>query len=456
MATRTLDLRSAPVLRDGTAPSALIDDGRREVSRRLLTDPEVYELELEHLFAKAWIFLAHESEIAQPLSYVTRHIGEDAVIVSRGADGSISVLLNSCAHRGMPLCRTDRGEGRQFRCPYHGWVFARDGRFLAAPFEKEMYGDSMDKSAYGLRTARVDVHAGFVFATWDDEAPPLADFLGDISWYLDTMFDRTDAGMEVVGAPQRFIVQANWKTASEQWAGDGYHAMTLHQSLTDLGLADYSRGSWAINVSTLGHNLRCSGNPKRFWGASTEGLSLEEQLRALPPPGTTAEMLDEVMRHLSEPQLRILTETPPSVGQLFPNLFVWNTPGLAADGTVSSITRIHTTYPKGPDSLELLSWSLVEREAPAEIRAVAKRTSVLMTGISGFIEQDDAETWPGIQRASRGFIGRSETLKYNAVLGERRPEGWVGGGTVYDGFSKDDPQWNWWLRYRQFMDSAAW
>jgi hypothetical protein len=123
---------------------------------------------------------------------------------------------------------------------------------------------------------------------------------------------------------------------------------------------------------------------------------------------------------------------------------------------VSTIARFHTTVPRGPDQLELISWALAERDAPEDVKALARRTSVLMTGISGFIEQDDAETWPAMTRVAKGVMAREQTLKYGAVLGERRPENWGGGGTVFDGFSKDDIQWSWWVRYDEFMRGAPW
>ena len=51
-------------------------------------------------------------------------------------------------------------------------------------------------------------------------------------------------------------------------------------------------------------------------------------------------------------------------------------------------------------------------------------------------------------------MGAQDTMKYQALQGERKPAGWPGGGTVYAGFSKDDNQWAWWLRWREIM--AAW
>src|SRR5437763_1660539 len=158
--------RSGPVLRDGTPLSELGDPDRYEVSLRLLSDPEVYRLELEHLFARNWIMLGHESEVANPGDYVMRHIGEDPVILTRASDGELHVLLNVCTHRGMMICRAEGGKGTQFRCPYHGFTFTNTGRFLGAPAASEqMWGDT-PKEELGLRKARVETYAGMVFANW--------------------------------------------------------------------------------------------------------------------------------------------------------------------------------------------------------------------------------------------------------------------------------------------------
>src|SRR5579862_6486276 len=102
-----LDTVTSPILSDGTAVSKLIDLERHEVSMRVLSDPEIYDLELKHLFARAWTVLAHESEIPRPNDYVTRYIGEDNVIVVRDKQYKINVLLNVCTHRGMRVCRGD-------------------------------------------------------------------------------------------------------------------------------------------------------------------------------------------------------------------------------------------------------------------------------------------------------------------------------------------------------------
>jgi hypothetical protein len=67
------------------------------------------------------------------------------------------------------------------------------------------------------------------------------------------------------------------------------------------------------------------------------------------------------------------------------------------------------------------------------------------------VEADDAEAWPAQQRSTRGVYGRPEKMRYPGLLGVTKKDGFTGPGLVYSGMSKDDTQWNWWLRYREFM-----
>ncbi|MCU1361253.1 MAG: aromatic ring-hydroxylating dioxygenase subunit alpha, partial [Ilumatobacteraceae bacterium] len=221
MAVHEPDLNASttigPVLADGTPLASLIDLERREVSLRLFSDPEVYEIEQRELFGRAWNIVAHETEIPDVGDYVLRHIAEDPVIVTRDRDGQINVMLNVCTHRGMQVCRSEAGNAQNFKCPYHGWVFGTEGNLLGAPFEREMYGADLDKPNLGLRKAQVDTYGGLVYANWDASAPPLDDFLGEYRYYMDQIFRRLPAGLEAVGAPQRFRVQSNWKAPSEQF-----------------------------------------------------------------------------------------------------------------------------------------------------------------------------------------------------------------------------------------------
>ena len=109
------------------------------------------------------------------------------------------------------------------------------------------------------------------------------------------LFCRTDKGMEVLGPPQRFIVRANWKTAGEQSAADGFHTLTLHRWLGEVGnyskkgegesgSGDLSPEMYGVEVSSPhGHALRCidlARKIRRLTGVDPEQLSVEQKLEA--------------------------------------------------------------------------------------------------------------------------------------------------------------------------------
>src|SRR3546814_12330105 len=100
-----------------------------------------------------------------------------------------------------------------------------------------------------------------------------------------------------------------------------------------------------------------------------------------------------------------------------------------------SATRTDTLFPYT---------TLFRSDASPELREKTRLTTVRNFGISGFIEQDDAEAWQGIQRVAQGPVGRRLTAKYQAQLGIVHPDDFEGGGDVYAGFSRDDAQWAWW------------
>src|SRR5207253_1159249 len=115
------------LLPDGTSIDDLVSIDERWVAARVMTDPDLYELELARIFDRVWVFVGHETEIPNHGDFVTRYIGADPVIVARGADGDVHVTLNVCSHRGATVCRVECGNATTFRCPYHAWVYDNTG-----------------------------------------------------------------------------------------------------------------------------------------------------------------------------------------------------------------------------------------------------------------------------------------------------------------------------------------
>ena len=449
-------------LRDGTSLWDLVDVDAREVSTRVLTDPEIYQIEQERIFGQTWTVVAHESEIPSKGDFVTRHIGEDPVIVSRDSKGDVQVLLNSCTHRGVKVCRAESGNSRQFQCPYHGWAFDGRGGFLGAPIAREqMHGQIRTKAELSLRRAKTANYAGMIFATFNENAEAFDDYLGDIRWYLDLMFDRTDDGLEVLGAPQRFLIPTNWKCPGEQHAGDGFHALTLHSSLLDMFQADAGPDEafqGGLNISWNGHGLRCIDNRKAVYD-SVAALGAENEADPLVklgkvPLGINQDQVRALANRFSPEALRVLADFPPQVGGLFPNMGVFSNPAPLPDGPPAYKMVWHAFVPRGPRQIEFFNWYLVDKKCADEERERISRAATMSFGVSGFVEQDDAEMWPSMTEASSGYYGRKGKLRYQAIGQEGKPAGWPGGAKVYEGFGKDDNQWNWWLRWADLMSRS--
>ena len=111
--------------------------------------PLAYELELDQLLLKSWVYAAHVSELAGPGAFRTLEIGEDSIIVARGEDGELRAFSNSCRHRGARVCNQQDGVARTFVCPYHGWTYGNDGALRGA---REMTGATgFDADNLGLR-----------------------------------------------------------------------------------------------------------------------------------------------------------------------------------------------------------------------------------------------------------------------------------------------------------------
>jgi phenylpropionate dioxygenase-like ring-hydroxylating dioxygenase large terminal subunit len=208
----------------------LVEPGR--VHRRVYADPALFELEMARIFGRAWIFLAHESQVPRAGDYILTRLGREDIIVTRAEDGRIHGLVNRCAHRGPRLCVAARGNTASFVCPYHAWQFRLDGTLAQVPHRKSYpQGFDLKDPALSLaRVARIDSYRGFVFGAMAADGPSLADQLGVMTEALDNLVDRSPRG-EIVqeGGILRQEYRGNWKFHHEN-ANDILHPGFVHES----------------------------------------------------------------------------------------------------------------------------------------------------------------------------------------------------------------------------------
>ena len=212
-----------------------VDLKRGLVGRRIFSDPDVYQTELERIFSRCWLFLGHETQVPSPGDYITAKMGETPVIVARDSAGGVNAFINSCRHRGNGVTRCDAGHAPTLTCPYHGWSYdlqgkrVKPGTLVAVPGQKNYYDEKFDAPSWGLiPVAGVGVYHGLVFGTLDPAAPPLEEYLGDFRWFLDMVLGRGD--FAAVPGVVRWRMKCNWKFAADNAIGDNSHAQISHRS----------------------------------------------------------------------------------------------------------------------------------------------------------------------------------------------------------------------------------
>ena len=224
--------------------ATLIDNSHRQfdigylaqadkVHRSVYTDPAIFELEIARIWEKTWIYVGHESQVAEPGQYFATTIGRQPVILTRDLEGQIHVLHNRCAHKGAQLVGDVCGKVKELRCCYHGWRFHLDGKLLSIPLEQGYDNTSFSKDdpdANVKPVARYASYRGFVFASLSEDGPDLVSWLGGVASSIDNMVDRApDGELEITGGVLRYEHDCNWKFFLEN-LNDLMHPMVVHQS----------------------------------------------------------------------------------------------------------------------------------------------------------------------------------------------------------------------------------
>jgi benzoate/toluate 1,2-dioxygenase subunit alpha len=205
-----------------------------EVHRDVYIDQEVFDLEMQHLFANTWIYVGHDSQVPNAGDYFSTTIGTQPVLMVRHTDGVVHVLYNRCPHKGTRITIDTCGNtGKFFRCPYHAWSFKTDGSLLAIPLRKGYENTGLEQSHAGkgmVPVRHVKNYRGFVFAKMRDVGPDFEEYFGESISTIDNMVDRSPAGrLEVVGGVLRYIHNCNWKMLVENLT-DTCHPMVAHEA----------------------------------------------------------------------------------------------------------------------------------------------------------------------------------------------------------------------------------
>lgn len=385
----------------------VVNDDATLINRRAWSDPHIYELEKKGIFGKTWLFLGHESQIKNPGDFVQAFMCETPIILSRGEDNAVHAMVNSCTHRGLPVCRSDKGNTKRFICPYHNWSYKVDGELAVIPQDRQVQCKP-DKSQLGLKKVpRVEAWRGLIFGCFDPDIEPLEDFLGDMKFYLGAFLDRFPNGIEFYGSPQRWVIDANWKVPMENQLGDVNHGPYLHAAVIPPEANDEIIEHGYSVVPGKGHGATFRLMPEDTpvenvaWGMETiTGILGGEEVQGY---------LKDLQAQAEERVGPVRSRMKGLAYGVYPNLsFLWSNAGFKV------------SHPRGPGKVEYWSWSVVPADAPEHLKKVLRNNHASFFGPGGILEQEDSESWMQQYLGSNIDFADDRPYYYGLGLGEEK------------------------------------
>jgi phenylpropionate dioxygenase-like ring-hydroxylating dioxygenase large terminal subunit len=365
-------------------PETLVRDDA--VRREIYRDPEVFALEMERIFKRTWVFMAHESELPAGGDYLTMRVGAEPVVLARGEDDEVRALVNRCRHRGAIVCERAAGNAKSFRCQYHGWTYRNDGPLVGVPYPERHSADVRERLGL-IALPRVESYRGLIFASFNPDVPPLAEYLGPGAiGYIDRFLDQC-LGLPLVACRQahRVAMGANWKLQVENGM-DGYHAGFTHRSFFDvmqrrLGTSVRYASGLPTATSRAFRNGHCAIDPE-----SASRKPLMNRVATLPEAAERLALLrEEVGDDKYEDFLGGLTGAGINVG-IYPNLQLIG-------------IHIRRIDPVSVDQTIVSVRPLLVDGAPEQVNWLRLRYHELFYGPAGFGQPDDFEMFERVEAA---------------------------------------------------------
>lgn len=240
------------------------------------------------------------------------------------------------------------------------------------PFRRGIKGKGgfpaeFDMAEHGLGTLKVENVNGAVFATFDHDAPPMREYLGDQNYrYLTRVFNGRK--VKAIGY-QRQRIECNWKLYMEN-IKDPYHASLLHVFLISFGLYRINqKGETVTDERALSHNVFASIRNAPGDTAGTEDMKSFRKNLVL----NDMSMVTPTKEYEDDVTIQIQT--------IFPDLV------LQQQG---NSVQLRYVIPMGPDEFELL-WTYFGYEDDSEETTLRRLRQANLTGPSGFVSVDDTE-----------------------------------------------------------------
>jgi len=189
------------------------------LDRDFYFNPDLFNCEMQSIWKRKWLFAGFACEIPDAGDYFTYTVGNLNAIIIRDDDSTIHAHHNTCRHRGSVICIEERGNEEKLKCPYHNWVYEKNGKLKSA----RLMPDDFDKSPYGLIPIAVELLEGAVFICFSANPPDFSREKSDLAKYLRTY----QLNQAKVAHRDRYELDANWKLIGENFR-ECYHCGPAH------------------------------------------------------------------------------------------------------------------------------------------------------------------------------------------------------------------------------------
>lgn len=183
------------------------------------TEQRIFDLEWKAIWEKYWLFAGTTADIPKVGDFFVYNANKDSIIIIRGDKGEVHAHFNTCRHRGSLVCLEERGNAPKLMCPYHQWVYNRDGSL----FRARLMPDDFNKSVHGLHPAQVRVVDGLIFISLTENPPDFNKVVSDYSPFLSPY--KIDQAK--VAYRKRYTLRTNWKLIAENFR-ECYHCGVAH------------------------------------------------------------------------------------------------------------------------------------------------------------------------------------------------------------------------------------
>jgi Rieske 2Fe-2S family protein len=197
------------------------------LNQRYYKDEGIYNLEINNIFHKHWLFAGHISQVPDKGDYFLFEFSNESIIIVRNKNNKLKAHINVCRHRGSKICLEKKGNKNLLTCPYHAWSYDLDGVLISA---REMPGDFKFEHN-SLIPVHLELIGGFIFISLSKNPLSLNNLKRDLNETLELF------GLDCLKLVKHksYSIPANWKLAVENY-NECYHCIPSHKEFSRIHL----------------------------------------------------------------------------------------------------------------------------------------------------------------------------------------------------------------------------